>query len=49
MATTGWNSNTVPSNHKPIGICASVQPLYTQNAMTWTRIKDIGIGVPSKY
>lgn len=27
MNTTGWNSRTVPSNHKPNGICASVQPL----------------------
>jgi hypothetical protein len=49
MNTTGWNSKADPSNHKPNGICASVQPLYTQNAIVCTRIKDIGIGVPSKY
>jgi hypothetical protein len=49
MNTTGWNASADPSIHKPSGICSSVQPLYTQYAIICTLIRDMGIGVPSKY
>jgi hypothetical protein len=39
----------VPVAHVPSGISAKVHPWYTQYAIICTKIKLIGIGVPSKY
>lgn len=48
MPTTGWNSNMVPSHATPKGRFSRTQFLDTQYAMTITKLRVVGIGVPSK-
>lgn len=46
---TAWNSKIPSLKINPRGKSSKIQPLLTQKAMVPTKVKEVGIGVPSKY
>lgn len=47
--TAGWNSHKSPLNATPKGNWSCTHPCLTQYAINPAMLKDVGIGVPSKY